>query len=303
MQSVNEEMQSVNEELETSKEELQSVNEELATVNTELQQKVSSLSQVNNDMNNLLSGTGIGTLFVDHQMRIQRYTPAVTQVIQLILSDIGRPLGNIVSNLPGYGQLVPDAQSVLDTLIPKELEVQSKDGAFFWLRIRPYRTLENTIEGVVITFVDISVMKSVQESALEAEATSRLLFNAMPVAVTFHDGQGRITDANPAAERILGLSVVQMLTLGGDPTSDRWDLFHADGSLMPKDTHPLNIVIRTGRPVEGCVLGIHPRGKSDLIWIRMAVHPLFKPSETVPYKICSTFEVVARPSECSAGDA
>ena len=128
MQSVNEELQSTNEELETSKEELQSVNEELATVNTELQNKVADLSRANNDMNNLLAGTGIGTIFVDHQLRIQRFTPAVTQVINLILTDVGRPVGHIVSNLVGYDRLVADVQAVLDSLVPKEVEVQTQDG-------------------------------------------------------------------------------------------------------------------------------------------------------------------------------
>jgi two-component system CheB/CheR fusion protein len=126
MQSVNEELQSTNEELETSKEELQSVNEELATVNTELQQKVADLSRANNDMNNLLAGTGIGTIFVDHQLRIQRFTPAITQVINLILTDVGRPVGHIVSNLAGYDRLVEDVQSVLNTLESKEIEVTNQ---------------------------------------------------------------------------------------------------------------------------------------------------------------------------------
>ena len=125
---MNEELQSTNEELETSKEELQSVNEELATVNAELQNKVADLSRANNDMNNLLAGTGIGTVFVDHQLRIQRFTPAVTQVINLIPTDVGRPLGHIVSNLVGYDRLVEDVRTVLDTLVPKEVEVQTQDG-------------------------------------------------------------------------------------------------------------------------------------------------------------------------------
>ena len=128
MQSVNEELQSTNEELETSKEELQSVNEELATVNAELQTKVADLSRANNDMNNLLAGTGIGTVFVDHQLRILRFTPAVTQIINLILTDVGRPVGHIVSNLVGYDRLVADVQAVLDTLVPKEVEVQTTGG-------------------------------------------------------------------------------------------------------------------------------------------------------------------------------
>jgi len=156
MQSINEELQSSNEELETAKEELQSVNEELATVNAELQQKIADLSRANNDMNNLLAGTGVGTVFVDHQLRIQRFTPAITQVINLIPSDVGRPVGHVVSNLVGYDHLVVDLQRVLDTLIPAEVEVQSKKGVWYSLRIRPYRTLENVVEGAVITFFDIT---------------------------------------------------------------------------------------------------------------------------------------------------
>ena len=162
MQSVNEELQSTNEELETSKEELQSVNEELNTVNTELQAKVTDLSRLNNDMNNLLGGTGIGTVFVDQQLRILRFTPAVTKMINLIQSDVGRPVGHIVSNLVNYSALVADAQSVLDSLIAKEVEVQTTAGQWFTLRILPYRTLEHVIEGVVISFIDITKWKQVK---------------------------------------------------------------------------------------------------------------------------------------------
>ena len=153
LQLVNEELQSTNEELETSKEELQSLNEELATVNAELQTKVADLSRANNDMNNLLSGTGIATVFVDHRLRILRFTPTATQIINLILSDTGRPVGHIVSNLVGYDRIVADAQAVLDTLVPKELDVQTTEGRWYTLRILPYRTLDNVIEGAVITFV------------------------------------------------------------------------------------------------------------------------------------------------------
>ncbi|MBX9753634.1 MAG: PAS domain-containing protein [Pseudomonadaceae bacterium] len=156
MQSVNEELQSTNEELETSKEELQSVNEELATVNTELQIKVMELSRANNDMNNLLAGTGIGTVFVDHNLRILRFTPAASRIINLIHSDVGRPVGHIVSNLLGYNSLVADLQTVLETLTPKEIDVQTTEGRWFKMRILPYRTLDNVIEGAVITYVDIN---------------------------------------------------------------------------------------------------------------------------------------------------
>ena len=162
-QSTNEELQSTNEELETSKEELQSVNEELSTVNAELQNKVFDLSRANNDMNNLLAGTGVGTLFVDRSLRITRFTPAITQVINLIPPDVGRPVGDIASNLIGYTSLVNDVQAVLDDLVPREAEVQVKLGAWYLMRIRPYRTLENVIEGAVITFVDITQRKHMEE--------------------------------------------------------------------------------------------------------------------------------------------
>lgn len=168
LQSVNEELQSTNEELETSKEEMQSVNEELATVNAELQNKVADLSQANNDMNNLLAGTGIGTIFVDMQLRISRFTPAATQLINLIQADIGRPIEHIVSNLVGYNRLVEDVKTVLDSLVPQEKEVQNKTGAWYLMRLRPYRTLENVIEGAVITFTDITDRRRIEE-ALRAE--------------------------------------------------------------------------------------------------------------------------------------
>ena len=208
MQSVNEELQSTNEELETSKEELQSVNEELATVNAELQQKVADLSRANNDMNNLLAGTGVGTVFVDHQLRIQRFTPAVTQVINLILTDVGRPVGHIVSNLAGYDRLVEDVRAVLDTLAPKEIEVQTKSGEWYLLRIRPYRTQENVIEGAAITFTEITEMKKAQAALRESEALRRLaaVVRDASDAVLVQDLEGRIIAWNPGAERMYGWS-------------------------------------------------------------------------------------------------
>jgi two-component system CheB/CheR fusion protein len=166
LQSSNEELQSTNEELETSKEELQSVNEELSTVNAELENKVDMLSRANNDMNNLMSSTEIGTIFLDNELCVQRFTPSATQMINLIQTDIGRPLSHIASNLE-YDNLVQDAQSVLDTLVSREIEVQSNDGLWYSTRIMPYRTTENVIEGVVVTFVDISEPKLFQEELVK----------------------------------------------------------------------------------------------------------------------------------------
>nr|MDP2192812.1 CheR family methyltransferase [Rhodoferax sp.] len=215
MQSVNEELQSTNEELETSKEELQSINEELATVNTELQTKVTDLSRVNNDMNNLLAGTGIGTVFVDHNLRILRYTPAAIQIINLILSDVGRPVAHIVSNLVGYDSLVADAQAVLKTLVPKEVDVQTAEGKCYTMRILPYRTLDNVIEGAVITFIDISEMVHTRESLRKANELMRLAVVVRDAfdAITVQDLDGRILAWNPGAVRMYGWSEAQALLM------------------------------------------------------------------------------------------
>ena len=215
MQSVNEELQSTNEELETSKEEMQSVNEELATVNTELQNKVADLSRVNNDMNNLLGGTGIGTVFVNLQLRILRFTPAVSTIINLIASDVGRPVGHLVANLVNYTTLVADTLLVLNTLVPKSVEVQTTEGKWFSLRIQPYRTRENVIEGAVITFTDIHDLKLAEAALRKANDLLRLAVVVRDAhdAITVQDLDGRILAWNPGAERLYGWSEADALAL------------------------------------------------------------------------------------------
>ena len=213
MQSVNEELQSTNEELETAKEELQSVNEELATVNAELQTRVVDLSRANNDMINLMAG--IGTIFVDHQLRVTRFTPSVTAVINLIAGDVGRPLGHVAGNLAGYDRLSEDVRAVLDRLTPREVEVQAKDGAWFLLRIQPYRTAENVIEGAVITFTDITEVKRAQAAMRDADMLRRLavVVRDSHDAIVMSGLDGRILAWNPAAERMYGWSEAEALAM------------------------------------------------------------------------------------------
>ncbi|MDD1620920.1 MAG: PAS domain-containing protein [Methylococcaceae bacterium] len=166
LQSTNEELQSSNEELTTSKEEMQSLNEELQTVNAELQAKVEDLSRVSNDMNNLLNSMEIATVFLDNALNIRRFTSHTAHLFKLIAADVGRPLSDIVSDLD-YPQLQLDAQEVLRTLIFVEKQVKAGDGRWFKVRVMPYRTQDNLIDGVVITFIDISETKK-----LEAELRS-----------------------------------------------------------------------------------------------------------------------------------
>ena len=169
LQSTNEELQSANEELETSKEELQSLNEETITVNAELNARIEQLNRVQNDMKNLLDNINVGTLFLDQHLVIRRYTREALSIYRLIPTDVGRPLGDIVSNIEGKN-LKSEMQTVLDTLIPCEREVRAGNDAWFLVRIQPYRTLENVIEGVVLTFTDITVLKRTGEAVKCSEA-------------------------------------------------------------------------------------------------------------------------------------
>jgi chemotaxis methyl-accepting protein methylase len=167
LQSTNEELQSTNEELTTSKEELQSVNEELQTVNAELTSKVDDLNWVRNDMTNLLNSTEIATIFLDGQMKLRRFTTHANRIFRLIAGDVGRPLAHVVSDLE-YPQLIDDAHEVLLTLVFKETVVGTHDGRWFRVRVMPYRTQANVIDGVVVTFTDVTAIK-----LLEAELRAR----------------------------------------------------------------------------------------------------------------------------------
>jgi two-component system CheB/CheR fusion protein len=163
LQSSNEELQSSNEEMESSKEELQSLNEEMQTVNSELQAKVDELAAARDDMRNLLNGTEIATIFVDSQLKVRRFTPEATSIVNLIPTDIGRPLEHVVSNL-SYDAMIDDLASVLHSLVPRDLEVQTKNGIWYKMRIMPYRTIDNRIDGAILTFSFIDHQKKNQEN-------------------------------------------------------------------------------------------------------------------------------------------
>jgi two-component system CheB/CheR fusion protein len=176
---------------------------------------VTDLSRANNDMNNLLAGTGIATVFVDHALRILRFTPAASQIINLITSDTGRPVGHIVSNLVGYDSLVADMQAVLDTLGSKEIDVGTRDGRWYRMRIQPYRTLENVIEGAVISFVEITEAVRTREALRLANEQLRLSVVVRDAydAITVQDLEGRILAWNPGAVRIYGWSEAEALAM------------------------------------------------------------------------------------------
>ena len=158
LQSSNEELHSTNEELETSREELQSLNEELVTVNSELRSKMEQLSQSESDIKNLLDSTEIATIFLDRDFHVKRFNASATRVVSLIPSDVGRPIDDVTLKID-YPPLSEHARDVVDRLSRFETEVKTKDDAWFSMRIVPYQSLEKVIDGVVMTFVDITESK------------------------------------------------------------------------------------------------------------------------------------------------
>ncbi len=210
LQSSNEELQSTNEELQTSKEELQSINEELNTVNVELQSKMSEVSVINSDLNNLISSTEIGTIFLDDHLNIKRFTPSVTSILNLIPTDIGRPLHHISSNLQ-YENLSKDAENVLNTLIPKQFDVQTNEKKWFTTRLIPYRTLENVINGVVITFVDITERKRIEKELSISEEKYRNFVDKAYEGVWAIDSNAVTIFVNPQMAKLLDYSPNEMI--------------------------------------------------------------------------------------------
>jgi two-component system CheB/CheR fusion protein len=172
LQSTNEELQSTNEELTTSREEMQSLNEELQTVNAEQQAKMEELSRINNDISNLLNSTEIVTVFLDNELRVRRFTAGANKLFKLIPVDVGRPLSDISNNL-AYPGMLEDAREVLRTLVFSQREIATSGGRWFSVRIMPYRTMENMIDGVVMTFSDITTAKKLESELREEIAKHR----------------------------------------------------------------------------------------------------------------------------------
>ncbi|MFZ3309167.1 MAG: chemotaxis protein CheB [Xanthobacteraceae bacterium] len=178
LQSINEEYRSTSEELETSREELQSINEELQTVNAELKLKLDAVSRAHNDLQNLIAATDVGTLFLDSTLHIKRFTRRVTELFSLTQADEGRPITDFAHRLQ-YDDFIKDVRAVLADLTPLRREIRSRDGRWYDARMRPYRTTEDRIEGVVITFVDVSDRYTAEQAVLAGEDRQRLLMSEL----------------------------------------------------------------------------------------------------------------------------
>ncbi len=241
VQSANEELQSTNEELETSKEEIQSSNEELATVNDELHNRVTELDLVNNDLVNLIGSVQMAIVMLGLDLRVRRFTPLAEKMLNLIPTDVGRPLADIKLNLDNLPDLEPLLREVLDKVVPQEHDVRDKHGHWYSLRLRPYKTVENKLDGVVVMLVDIHAMQTAYDRVRESEARFHTLFELGPVAVYSCDASGVIQDFNRRAAELWGRQPAV-----GD-ACDRFcgssKLFRPDGSFMPHEKCPMADVV------------------------------------------------------------
>jgi two-component system, chemotaxis family, CheB/CheR fusion protein len=290
LQSGNEELQSANEELTTSREEMQSLNEELMSVNNELQTKMDELTLVNNDMKNLLNSTEIATLFLDNNLHIRRFTSQTTRVMRLLPGDAGRPFADISIHLL-YDNLESDARDVLETLICKEKQVMARDGSWFLMRIIPYRTATNVIDGVVITFIDITAAIKLENTKRESEERLKAIIETIPLAITIIDSTGRITFANTAAEQIFGLLRSSITTLAHDASA--WKITTAEGKSFPADELPFKRVMSTGKSVYNVEYAIdHPDGKRITLSINAA--PLRDAGGAITGVVSSIVDITGR---------
>ena len=411
LQATNEELLASNEELQSTNEELQSVNEELHTVNAEYQSKIIELTELNNDLDNLMASTRIGTLFLDENLTVRRFTPEIRRIFKILDSDLGRPVNHLMHTLNNV-DLFERILAVSEQVAEQELEVCSQEGQWWLMRILPYHVGVGAVSGVVLNFIDISAFKSTQqvlsnresllaslyratpagigrvvsrtllevndqlcrmlgysrnelvgqnarlvypsdevfaqvnrdkhaqmqqqgvvtietfwrrksgevfpvllssslmdpvhpeegitftvmdissrqralEQAQASEQRYRQLFESMAEGVVYQDVNGTVLSANPAAERILGLSLEQMAGRGSDDA--RWQAIHEDGTPFPSDQHPAMVALQTGQPVTGVVMGVFNPQRGQHRWLRISAIPLFHSGENQPFQVFSTF--------------
>jgi two-component system CheB/CheR fusion protein len=229
LQAINEEMRSTSEELEMSREELQSVNEELSTVNNELKEKVDEVSRANSDLLNLMASTEIGTIFLDRALHIKRYTPRVQELFNIIPTDLHRPLEHLTHKLD-YTGLAEDAETVLRTLKTIEREVASADGQWYIVRLLPYRTVEDHIGGVVITFIDITERRHAEEALRRSEERLRAAMDLGTIGVIYFKTDGQITNANRAFLEMSGYNREDL-----EQGRLRWDV------MTPQEWMPVSL--------------------------------------------------------------
>jgi two-component system, chemotaxis family, CheB/CheR fusion protein len=298
MQSTNEELQSTNEELTTSKEEMQSLNEELQTVNLELQSKVTDYIVAENDMKNLLNSTGVATLFIDKRLNIRRYTEPLSKIFKIRQTDVGRPFTDLVSNL-NYPEMKKDALEVIRTLVFKEVAITTHDKTWFTVRIIPYRTLDDRIDGLVITFIDFTEAKNLEakqnktEKIIEeGEKNYRELLTLLEVGVVVHAADTSIIMNNPKAEELLGLNERQMK--GIIAADSKWRFLDENNKPLKLEEYPVNKILKDGKPIKNYTMGIKRPTTNDTIRVSVNGSPIFDDNGKLFKIVISFIDITAK---------
>jgi PAS domain S-box-containing protein len=263
--SINEEFQAANEELETSREEMQSLNEELTTVNAQLRAKAEEHLAASSDLASLLSSTDIAVLFLDPSFRIRRYTPAIRGLLDLIASDVGRPLAALARRFDDP-HLDDDARAVLERLVPVEREVAAAGGRYYLRRVLPYRTADNRIDGVVVTFVDISARKKAEEALRASEEQFRRAVEDAPIPVIMYAEDGQVLQVSRTWTELTGY------TLADVPTFEAW-LTRAYGPGAEAVRGHMRELFRGDRSTPGVDFTIRTRGGAERHWSFSASAP------------------------------
>lgn len=259
LQATNEELVASNEELQSTNEELQSVNEELYTVNSEHQRKIEELTMLNNDMNNLLNNTNIGTMFLDSKLLIRKFTQGITKIVNVLEIDVGRPITHISFN-SDYKALYEDVKDVIDQLKAKEVEVQDLEGNWYLLRIQPYRQSDNSVSGVIITLIEITKMKQTVQALAESEYKYKQVVDTINDSIFIVNAEtGVISEANHQAEELTGYKLEELVGMHhsnlhpedkrgeytklftdhiDSPKSFELDLQHKEGHRIPSIVFP-----------------------------------------------------------------
>ena len=300
LSSMNEELQSANEELETSKEELQSINEELQTVNAELNTRVEELSRANSDIANLLESTQIATVFLDRHLHVKSFTPAAKDVFRLVESDTGRPITHVRARFQA-DTVQDDAERVLRTLATIERQIDSTDsGARYVMRMMPYRTVDNVIAGVVITFIDVTKMNAAEARIVELthdlrERLSSLetLLDVVPVGILILQGAPQLDEVqvNRYGAQLLG-DGVRGKAAGPRRLGSPLRLFQGERELAP-DEHPLQLTARSGQPI-GLFEGQLLRSDGERRDIMITSTPLFEEDGKVRGAIAAIVDISER---------
>jgi len=290
LQATNEELLASNEELQSTNEELQSTNEELHTVNIEYQNKIMELTQLNNDVNNLLSSSHIGELILDENFEIRRFSSHITKIFKILDSDVGRPISHLTHNLKDEDPIIL-VEKVLKTNIKIEKDVVTRDGNYYLMRIIPYQTGPNHYAGAILSFVDINPVKKARSDLKVSEEMYRTLFETMTPGVVYQDRDGKIISANPSAERLLGLTIEQMQSRTSMDTG--WRTIREDGTHVSGEEHPSMLALATGKSINNVILGIYNPLEEKIKWLNVSAIPQYREEEDSPYQVYATFDDIS----------